>query len=648
MSASCKAAGPDAAFEDAAALVARLDQLLREDPADAEPGTRFFIVAAYWFSRWRKFKKAVNEGCYIDANYDPGPVDNSELLLSTISDGTRSGCSNYEASFCALKPRLVFGYDFNPVGVEAWELIRKVFGGGPELPRLVVKLSPNARPELDIYPVHVLVSIADSDSGLWRNDCVEELFVSRALELAAFEQHLREEVLRNKAISLEDDRYRLHGALYGNDFVRINTEKDSMTTVGDANWCENGENARVLVEIVREDGTWPREQPHRRSSSLSSYGSSITQKRLRNGVHVDDGDSRKRKGSLGDGGSKSIRTIAAGELSFTPKHSGSFTLNRQLAPPPQSAFAVIPGTREQGNPIYNNTANTKSQNIAKGMNKGDDRGSPSRGVTGLRNLGNTCFMNATLQCLNQAQKLIAYLIDERRLRESLISVVARASYADKSLVLGYAELTKMLWSRQHSVVTPSGFLRVVSSNNALFGDSSQHDAQEFLMWLLNNFHEETNQAVSARTSFRDIDTGLPIESESHLLGVEGFDDMPMDDVASPPRKTRRAMYESEEDSDLDSMMGDTARLLRANDAWDKCHRKDDSVILDLFQGQVESRLECEQCRHMSSTFDVFTMLSLPLVWDSNDSDSSPMLTIEKCLEQYISKEHLFDEVSFDI
>lgn len=39
------------------------------------------------------------------------------------------------------------------------------------------------------------------------------------------------------------------------------------------------------------------------------------------------------------------------------------------------------------------------------------------GLVGLQNLGNTCYMNAALQCLSNCQKLTEYFLSKKYLSE---------------------------------------------------------------------------------------------------------------------------------------------------------------------------------------------------------------------------------------
>jgi hypothetical protein len=57
--------------------------------------------------------------------------------------------------------------------------------------------------------------------------------------------------------------------------------------------------------------------------------------------------------------------------------------------------------------------------------------------------------------------------------------------------------------------------------------------------------------------------------------------------------------------------GRSDRLV-AREAWFNHQRRNDSIIVDLFQGQYKSTLICPVCTRVSITFDPFMYLSLPL------------------------------------
>jgi ubiquitin C-terminal hydrolase len=50
----------------------------------------------------------------------------------------------------------------------------------------------------------------------------------------------------------------------------------------------------------------------------------------------------------------------------------------------------------------------------------------------------------------------------------------------------------------------------------------------------------------------------------------------------------------------------------AQEHWANHLARNRSIVVDLFQGQIKSRLQCLECKHTSVTFDPFTFLTLPL------------------------------------
>ncbi|CAK1543435.1 unnamed protein product [Leptosia nina] len=117
----------------------------------------------------------------------------------------------------------------------------------------------------------------------------------------------------------------------------------------------------------------------------------------------------------------------------------------------------------------------------------DDR---PRGLVGLQNMGNTCYMNAALQALSNTQPLTSYFLE----CAAAISVLA----ADKKpgLSRAYQKLIKEMWSRKtRGYVVPNGILYGIRNVHPMFRGYQQHDTQEFLRCFMDQLHEELKEPV---------------------------------------------------------------------------------------------------------------------------------------------------------
>ncbi|CUA74745.1 ubiquitin carboxyl-terminal hydrolase 4/11/15 [Rhizoctonia solani] len=121
------------------------------------------------------------------------------------------------------------------------------------------------------------------------------------------------------------------------------------------------------------------------------------------------------------------------------------------------------------------------------------------------------------------------------------------------------------WGNSANSYVPKEFKRTLGKFAPAFSGYQQHDTQEFLAFLLDGLHEDLNRALKKPYA------------EKPEWPEEGGDE--------------RAV---------------------AKETWEGYKKRNDSIIVDLFQGMYKSTLVCPECQNISITFDPFMYLTLPL------------------------------------
>lgn len=118
------------------------------------------------------------------------------------------------------------------------------------------------------------------------------------------------------------------------------------------------------------------------------------------------------------------------------------------------------------------------------------------GVMGIRNHGNTCFINAIIQCLCHTDVLAEYFVlDQYKHDLARCNKINSKKYGTRGEITEQlAVLLKALWTLRYVPDLSMNFKNTVDKYESLYRGSQQHDAAEFLMFVLDKVHEDLNTA----------------------------------------------------------------------------------------------------------------------------------------------------------
>jgi ubiquitin C-terminal hydrolase len=203
-----------------------------------------------------------------------------------------------------------------------------------------------------------------------------------------------------------------------------------------------------------------------------------------------------------------------------------------------------------------------------------------KGKTGIKNLGNTCYINSASQCLSHTIQLRDYFLSKRYKKYH------NKKHKSSILVDEWYDMLTRLWST-HNGVAPYGYVnnvKKISSENegfSMFGGFGQNDSQEYLGFFINQLHDVLSREVDIEIN------GSPKNHSQELL---------------------KQSYQN----------------------WKDHFSKSYSIFTELFFGQTINIIECPSTKEKTYRFEPQSTIALSIPSVTHDNK----LTLYHCFDDF--------------